>query len=199
MGGRYRTQALPERPNPGRTGRQARLPLRVGGRAPLSGGIFPLPAARGLPRRRVATHQADSARPWDHSADHQPPGAGGGEGRVPRSGQQRARRIRDGRGRQHHRTRAVRPGDGEQAGGLGRRRALRAADVQGRRLGIRRPVFQIPAAQRAAEADPEAASPAVGGLQPTGNDRNGGPLRYRRAGIPVPVGGNGECLGARLL
>ena len=39
-----------------------------------------------------------------------------------------------GEGAEHHRTRAVRARDGEQARGLGRRRALRDPDVQGRRL-----------------------------------------------------------------
>ena len=61
------------------------------------------------------------------------------------------------------------------------------------------PYFKFPAAQRAAEADPEAASAAMGRLFAAGNDRDGRPLRHRRAGLPVPVGGNGACLGARLL
>ena len=61
-------EAVPGRARPGRTGRQAGLRQRLGGRAPLPGGIFALLRAGGLPGRLLATHQADPARPR-HRAD----------------------------------------------------------------------------------------------------------------------------------
>ena len=62
-----------------------------------------------------------------------------------------------------------------------------------------RQVFPDAAAQRRAETAAEAAPAAVGRLLGARDDRDGRAARPRRAGVPVPVGRRGACLGARLL
>ncbi len=86
-----------------------------------------------------------------------------------------------------HRTRRLRPRDGNQARGLGRRHPLHHPDVPGQGRRARHQMAQDAAAQRSAEAGAEAASAAVGRLLAARNDRDGGPPRHRRAGLPVPV------------
>ena len=55
-----RAPAAAGRARAGRAGRRARLPVRVGGRAPLPGGVQPLLGARGVPRRVQPAHDAGS-------------------------------------------------------------------------------------------------------------------------------------------
>ena len=68
VGGRLRIHADPARARAVRARRPARHRLRVGGRAPLPRGVQPLQRARGVPRRRLAAHEAHPARPR-HRAD----------------------------------------------------------------------------------------------------------------------------------
>src|SRR5882724_13434285 len=62
VGAAQRVPALPECPRSGRARRQARLRLRLGGRAPLPRRIFALAGPRGLPRRGEPAHKADPPR-----------------------------------------------------------------------------------------------------------------------------------------
>ena len=100
MGGGERAAADPGRARADRARGRARHRLRVGGRAPLPRGVLALERARGVPRRRVATHEAHPARSR-HRADAaavQPPGAHrrahrDARPRVERSGRLRHRRV----------------------------------------------------------------------------------------------------------
>ncbi len=78
-----------------------------------------------------------------------------------------------GEGLEHHRAAPVRPPLPRQAGRVGGRGALRAPDVLERRLGVPRRVLRLPAAQRRAEAAPEAAPAAVGRVLAARDDRDG--------------------------
>ena len=79
----------------GRARRQTRHRLRVGGRAPLPGGIFALLRAGDLPRRLLAAHAAHPARPRHRAdaAEIQSSRARGGAHRDARSGVERTRRL----------------------------------------------------------------------------------------------------------
>ena len=127
------------------------------------------------------------------------PGARRREDRLPRPRLEGPRRIRHGRVRQRAGAGAVRHRHGPEARDLGRRGQLHHPDDVEGRLAVRRPVLQVPAAQRHAEADPAAASAAVGRLLAARDHRDGGTARHRRARLPVPHLRDGACVGARLL
>ena len=77
MGADERKGHLPAIARPGRAGRRVGLRLRLGGRAPLPGGVLSLVRAGDLPRRRQPAHAPDPPGPR-HRADAarlQPPGA----------------------------------------------------------------------------------------------------------------------------
>ena len=93
-----------------------------------------------------------------------------------------------GEGSQRHRAAPVRPPLPRQAGRVGGRHALPDAHVLGGGLGVPRRVLRLPAAQRRAQAAPEAAPAAVGGVQPARHDRDGRRAGPRRARLPVRVG-----------
>ncbi len=81
-----------------------------------------------------------------------------------RPGVERPRRARPGRRRLGHRAPSLRSPLPRQARGVGGGGAGDAADVLEPRLGVGRPLLQVPAAQRGAQAGAEAASAAVGRL-----------------------------------
>ena len=118
-----RAAALPGRARPGRAGRSARHRLRLGGRAPLPGGVLALLGARGLPGRRVAAHPADPAR-----ARHRADAAGLQPSGPRRRAHRHARpRLQRARGLGHRRVGLARG-----AGGLRHRRRPSAARCGGR-------------------------------------------------------------------
>ena len=159
---RRRAPALPERARPGRTGRQARLRLRLGGRAPFPRGILALAGPRGVPRRRQPADEEHPAVPRHHAIDDDPPGALRRAHRRARPRVERPRRVRHRRKRQHHRAGAVRRRFRREAGDLGGGDPGHHPDVHEGRGRASRQVFPDAAAQRRAEADPEAAPAACG-------------------------------------
>ena len=180
---------------PDRARRPSRLRLRLGGRAPLPRGVQPLVGAGGVPRRGEPAHEADPARPRHRPAADEPPGARRRADQHARPDQPRPGRVRGRRGEQRHRAAPVRPSLPRQAGGVGGRDALPAADVLGGRLGVPRRVLRLPAAQRRPQAAAAAASAAVGRVQPARHDRDGRPAGDRRPRLPVRVGGGGRTRG----
>ena len=151
----------------GRAGRPARLRRRLGGRAPLPGGVQPLLCPRGLPRRVQPTDQGHPARPRHHSdrARLQPSRPHGGARRHPRPHLGRPGRVRlRGVGvRGGARRLPGRPGD--QTGGLARgtrgRAPLHDRDTVHRR---RRAVRADATPQRRTQADAAATPTALGGV-----------------------------------
>ena len=68
MARRGRAAAVQRGARAGGAGRPARLRLRLGGGAPLPGGVLPLVSARGVPGRLQPAHLQDPARSR-HRAD----------------------------------------------------------------------------------------------------------------------------------
>ena len=125
-----------ERARPDRARRPARLRLRVGGRAPLPRGVLALLARPrcSSPRRASARSNIRLGHGIVQLTTNHPARVAE---RVARSTccQQRARRARHGRGGDGHRAASVRPPVPRQAGGVGGRRAVPAADVLRTRAG----------------------------------------------------------------
>ena len=161
--GEYRL--LQDAPRAGRTGRPPRLRRRVGGGAPLPGGVQPLLGARGVPRRMQPAHQGHPPRARDHPdrAGLQPPGPHCGARRHLGPALGRTGRVRLGRVGLRGRARRLPGRPGDQARGVARgapgRAALHDGDPVHRR---RRTIRADAAAQRRAQADAEAAPAALG-------------------------------------
>ena len=185
LDGAQRVRPPAELAGPDRAGRPARLRLRLGGRAPLPGGVLPLLGARGLPGRGQPAHPAHSPGPRHHPAPHQPSHPGGRARGHPRSPERGPRGAGARRG----------PGAGG-AAPLRRARAREARRVGGGRaghdpglhahlVGMAREVLQLPRAQRGPQALPEAASALVGGLLQHRDHRQRRPVGHGRARLPV--------------
>ena len=196
---RLRVRPVPAGARPDRAGRQARLRLRVGGRAPLPRGVQPQLGARGVPGGSQPAHEEHSARAWHRAAAHQPSGPRGRAGLHARHRERRPGRAGHRRGLIGHRTASLRPPFPRQARRVGRRRALPHADVPRGQPQLRRRDLQVPRPKRRAEAVPEAAPAPVGGVQPARHDRHGGPAGHGRAGLLIRVGRRRPGLGERLL
>ena len=176
--GRERAHAAQERARRDRARRPPGLRLRLGGRAPLPRGVQPQLGARGLPRRGEPAHEQHPPRPRHRAADDEPPGTGR-RARSPRSTCSATAGSSSAWARAARRPSCTRS--------TGRFRDKRSVwedavqvpdpDVQRRALGVPRAVVRLPDAQRRAEAVPAAASAAVGGVQPAGDDRDGRPPR----------------------
>ena len=156
LGTGLRAPTAPELAGTDRTRGPARVRLRLGGGAPLPGGVLAQFRARGVPGRGVAADTEHPSRPRHRPVDDESPGASGGTGFDPRSGVERSGRTRPRRGLQRHRVASLRPQFSRQADRVGGGRPGLSADVLGRGLGVPRPLLRLPAAQR----DPEAAAAA---------------------------------------
>ena len=107
------------------------------------------------------------------------------EGLGARPDLQRPGRAGHGRERLDHRAHPVQGPLRGEARDLGRRGALPDPDVRRRRRRVPRPALRFPAAQRAAEAAPEAAPAAVDRLLPAADHRLCRREGHRRARLPV--------------
>ena len=201
--GRLRVPADPGRARADRVRRPHRHRLRVGGRAPLPRGVLALERARGVPRGRVAAHARAS-------------GSGTASCRRRRRSTIPARiaeriamldLVSHGRadfGTGESSSEAELGGfmiDPERQArdvgrGPARRGALHDRGAVHRSLGR---VRHDAAAQRRAEAAPEAAPAAVGRVQPARHDPPRRAERHRRARVRVRRSRRSEVLGRRLL
>ena len=196
-----RADAHPGRARAGRARRPARHPVRVGGRAPLPRGVQPLLGAGGVPRRLQPAHDADPPRPRDHPHRPavQPSGADRRAGVDARPRLQRPRRVRQRRVVERGRARRLQDRPAAQARRVARgprdHDPVHGRDAVHRR---RRRVRADAAAQRRAQAGPETAPAAVGGVQPARDDPPRRREGHRRADVRVHRPRRGAHVGARV-
>ena len=195
-----RAPALPERARPGRTGRPARLRLRLGGRAPLPRGILALARARGVPRRRQPAHQEHPPRPRHHAAHHQPSRPRRRDA-SPASTCCRTAASSSAWARAPRSPSSSRSASTWRTSARSGRRPCAAIMPMFKDEGRRAPrqVLQHPAAQRAAQAAAEAAPAAVGRLLAARDASRWRRVGHGRARLPVRLGRCRARLGARLL
>ena len=185
--------------DPDRARRQARLRLRLGGRASLPRGVLALLRAGGVPRRRQPAHQAHPARPRRGPAHHQPAASRRRAGRDARSAVGRPRRSRHGRGGGAGRAASLQHPRARQARALGGGGQGHRPDVHQGELGVPRPVLRLPGAQRDPQAVAEAASAAVGRLLQHPDHRQGRRMGHGRARLHLRDARGGARLGAQVL
>ena len=188
-------------PGPDRAGRPARGPVPLGSGAPLSGGVLALQRTGGVPGRGQSAYQADADRPRRRPdrPGLQPPRPDRRTDRHARPGLQRAGRVRNRRIVLRGRAGRIRrrPGDqtGGVAGGAGGGHPLHDRDSLRRRRGQ---VRAHAAPQRGAQAGAEAASPAVGGVQPAGHHPARRRKRHRRPQFRLRRARGRQAVGRRL-
>ena len=196
---RERVPAVAGLAHPDRVRRQARLRLRVGGRAPLPRGVLALLRAGGFPRRGQPTHQAHPARPWHRPAHHQPAASRRRARRHARPAVRRPRRFRHGRGGGAGRAASLQHPRARQARALGGGGQGHHPDVHPGQLGVPRPVLRLPGAQRHSQAVAEAASAAVGRLLQHRDHRQGRRMGHGRARLHLRHARGGARLGTQVL
>ena len=143
--------------------------------------------------------QADPAGSRHRPAPHQPPDPRGRAGVDARSAHRRARGAGARRGSGPGRAAPVQPARARQARGVGGSRPGAGARVHPQLVGVARPVLRLRRPQRGAQAVPEAAPAALGGVLEHPDHRQRRTLGDGRARLPVRLARGRARVGAPLL